>query len=497
MPDCSAVSLTYEIVEREISRRAKLKQTKADCEVDLLSFVRAFWHILEPETPLVEGWTLAALCDILMAVTDGHLTRLIINVPPGFMKSLMLNVFWPAWEWGPQDMAHLRYLSASYSASLTERDNGRLARLITDETYQRLWGDRVKLTKDGVGKLETAKTGWKLATSVGGTTTGERGDRVLIDDANNPASVESEAVRSTTNQWLTEVMPDRLNNIATGVIICLQQRTHEQDATGTLAERGTGYVWWCVPMEFDPLRNNPVHIRWDDNGQPIETIEDPRGLDAAGMPLEGLFEDERGEFKLRMGSPLAKVEGALAWPERFPADEIEGLRTIKGPYAWAGQYQQSPTVRGGGIIRRDWWQIWTQPDFPDLGTVVAGLDTAIKESEENDYNAFQTWGAFPGPGGEPKLIMTSAWKLRCSLGELVARVADSCYRQKVDYLVIEDKARGHDVAAEILRQFSDVPWQTIMIPVNGSRRVLGRQSGAVDGCGPVVQRRSAVAACGF
>ena len=187
MPDGSAVSLTYEIVEREIARRAKLKQTKEDCEGDLLSFVRAFWHILEPETPLVEGWTLAALCDILMAVTDGHLTRLIINVPPGFMKSLMLNVFWPAWEWGPQDMAHLRYLSASYSASLTERDNGKLARLITDETYQRLWGDRVKLTKDGVGKLETAKTGWKLATSVGGTTTGERGDRVLIDDANNPA----------------------------------------------------------------------------------------------------------------------------------------------------------------------------------------------------------------------------------------------------------------------------------------------------------------------
>ena len=292
-------------------------------------------------------------------------------------------------------------------------------------------------------------------------------------------------MRRTTNHWLTEVMPDRLNNIATGVIICLQQRTHEQDATGTLAERGTGYVWWCVPMEFDPLRNNRVHIRWDDDGQPIETIEDPRGLDADGMPFEGLFEDERGELKLRMGSPLAKVEGSLAWPERFPSDEIEKLRTIKGPYAWAGQYQQSPTVRGGGIIRRDWWQIWTQPDFPDLGTVVAGLDTAIKESEESDYNAFQTWGAFPGPGGEPKLIITSAWKLRCSLAELVARVAEGCWEKKVDYLVIEDKARGHDVAAEILRQFSDVPWQTILIPANGRGAFSGDKVARLQAVAPL------------
>lgn len=496
MPDGALLSAVEREAVIEIARRARLRQIKPDCEADLLAFIREFWPVLEPETAFVEGWPLDQLCALLMAVTDGHLNRVIINIPPGFMKSLTLNVFFVAWLWGPCNLPHLRFISASYSAGLTERDNGKLVRLVTSETYRHLWGDRVKLVKDGVGKVETSKTGWKLATSVGGTTTGERGDYILVDDANNPQTVESETVRDTTNRWIREVMPSRLNNAREGVIINLQQRTHESDATGTLAEFGSGYSWWVVPMEYDPLRDTPLPIRWDDDGAAIEVLEDPRGrtpleFDAdgnwlgGGEVLEGRYADERDNLKLRMGSPLARVEGLLAWPERYDTAEVEKLKVILGPYAYAGQFQQSPTVRGGGVIRRDWWQPWTADDFPDLGTVVAGLDTAIKESEENDYNAFQTWGAFPGPGGEPKLIITSAWKVRCSLAELVARVAESCWERKVDYLVIEDKTRGHDVAAEIVRQYGDAPWQTVLIPANGRGAFSGDKVARLQAVAPL------------
>lgn len=450
----------------EIARRQRFTQLKAECEADLLAFIRAFWSVLEPETPLVEGWPLEGLCDLLMAISDGHVNRVIINVPPGFMKSLTLNVFWVAWEWGPQNKPHMRYISASYSASLTERDNSKLARLVQSDDYRKLW-PQVQLTKDGVGKLETTRTGFKLATSVGGTTTGERADRLLIDDANNPFNVESETIRSTTNLWLREVMPSRLNNITTGVIINLQQRTHEQDATGTLAEFGSGYDWWMVPMEFDPLRTSALVIRRDDDGTPIEVLQDPRGLDEDGNELEGLYVNEQGNLSVRGGSPMALAEGDLAWPERFPEEAISKLKTILGPYGWNGQYQQSPTIRGGGIIRRDWWRLWTAPSFPDLGTVIVSLDTAIKESEESDWNAATAWGAFEGDGGSPNIILTGAFRVRCPLAQLVARVTEFCYEKKADYLIIEDKARGHDVAGEIMRQYSDAPWETILIPANG------------------------------
>lgn len=402
-------------------------------------------------------------------------------------NSLVLNVFLPAWIWGPCGAPSTRFISASYAAYLTERDNGRLLRLLKDQVYRQLW-PAVRLTKEGVGKLENDATGWKLATSVSGVGTGERGDWILIDDANNPLEVESEAVRSTTNLWLREVMPDRLNNLTTGIIFGVQQRTHEQDATGTLSHPEEGwpaFTWVAVPMEYDPLRDQPVVLRWDEAGLPIEVWRDPRGLDAAGEVLEGRYEDARGEVAVRGGSPLALADGMLAWPERFSAEKVAEQKRIKGPYAYAGQYQQLAQVRGGGIIRREWWRLWSEERFPDLGTVVASLDTAIKESEESDWNAFQTWGAFAQADGSPGLILTSAWKLRASLAELVLRVAEACWERKVDYLLIEDKARGHDVAAEIVRQYSEAPWQTVLIPVNGRGAFSGDKVSRLHAVAPL------------
>src|SRR5262249_49711094 len=54
----------------------------------LIAFVRHFWHVLEPETPFVDGWVLWEMCDHLEAVTFGEIHRLLMNVPPGSMKSL-------------------------------------------------------------------------------------------------------------------------------------------------------------------------------------------------------------------------------------------------------------------------------------------------------------------------------------------------------------------------------------------------------------------------
>ena len=460
--------------KQELLRRGGLLTHKAACEESFLEFVRYFWHVVEPTTKLVEGWPLTLLCDILTSITDGHSIRDIINVPPGFMKSYTLNVFWPAWEWGPQNRPSLRYLCASYSGELANRDNGgdvgRFSRLIHSVDYRVLWGDRFKVVKDNAGLVENDKTGSKrVVTMSGGATTGFRGDRILIDDANNPLDVESDTVRATTNTWLREVMPSRVNNAAVSAIINIQQRTHEEDATGVLvAMKGMPWRWTCVPMHFDPMRATPVVIQHDDDGRPLEVWEDPRGLDEDGKKLEGLFTDARGKLQLRPGSPMAQAEGLLAWPGRFSQEDCDRLRNALGEYAYEGQFQQSPGVRGGGIIRRDWWQAW-EGELPELGTIVAALDTAIEEGDKNDWNALVTFGAFPGPEGEPKLVMTSAGKWRVQLAELVTRVAEVCTYRKVDYLLIERRTRGKDVHDEIVRQFVNAKWQTILVDVTATK----------------------------
>ena len=184
-------ALRAALVERE--RRKRMLDMKEDAEKDLLSFIRMFWRTIEPQKPLVEGWLLNTIADFLMAVTDGHINRLILNVVPGGMKSLCLNAFLPAWEWGPCNMPYLRYISASYSESLTQRDNGRFNRIISDPVYRQCWGDRFKVAKEAVQHIENNKTGWKRAISIGGGTPGLRANRILIDDPNNPNEVEFES----------------------------------------------------------------------------------------------------------------------------------------------------------------------------------------------------------------------------------------------------------------------------------------------------------------
>jgi len=400
---------------------------RTQAEAHLIDFVRLTWRAIEPARRFVEGWVLGAMCEHLEAVTSGEITRLLINVPPGFMKSLLVNVFWPAWEWGPKGRPATRYLAFSYSEELTRRDNGRFRNLILSEQYRTHWGQAFAPgTPFGRRKIENDRTGWKFASSVGGVGTGERADRVLIDDPNNVRKSESKAVLESTNLWLTEVMPDRLNDQRRSAIILIQQRTHERDCSGTLLSLEADYVHLSVPMEYDPRRHYVNALGW----------QDPRAS-----------------------------EGELAWEARFQAEEVAKLKRIKGAYAYAGQYQQAPAPRGGGILKRGWWQLWPpggesfaadgkplKPlEYPPFDYILASLDTALTEKEENDWSALTIWGAWRDAEERPKLMLIEAWQARLAFHPLVQQVIRTCRKRQVDRLLIEARANGISVAQEITR----------------------------------------------
>jgi hypothetical protein len=62
-------------------------------------FVQQAWAILEPAVPLLWNWHIDYLIEHLEAVTTGQIQRLLINLPPRYMKSLLVSVLWPIWEW--------------------------------------------------------------------------------------------------------------------------------------------------------------------------------------------------------------------------------------------------------------------------------------------------------------------------------------------------------------------------------------------------------------
>lgn len=313
-------------------------------EDSLYEFIKLMWPVLEPGTKFLEGWVLKEICRHLESVTDGTCNRLLINVPPGFCKSLITEVFWPAWEWGPKRMPHLRYVCAAYSEQLTLRDNRKCLALIKSPEYQKRWGHVFELDKDEQSKHKFANmtTGFKLATAVGGSATGERGDRVIIDDPHNVKDAESEAKRNEALYWFTEVMPSRVNSEASAIVI-IMQRVHEEDVSGLIIEQELGYEHLCVPMRYE--------------------VDHPfKSKTSLG------FVDPRTE------------DGELAWPELYPLTRIERdekvMRSWGGEFAIAGQFQQRPAPRGGGMFQEDDFQYVDVKDVPNTGQVVRGWDLA-------------------------------------------------------------------------------------------------------------------------
>lgn len=329
-----------------------LTLTPADliaCEAELgkrslADFARMAWPTLEPATPLKWGWVLDAVCDHLEAVSRGETTNLLMNVPPGSMKSLLTGVIFPAWEWTTRP--ELRYLGTAHKQDLAVRDNMKCRRLIQSDWYQSRWPIELTSDQNAKTKFENAATGFREAMAFA-SMTGSRGDRVMLDDPHSVDDANSPARLAGDITTFREALPSRVNNDKSAIVI-IMQRLNEADVSAVAIE--LGYDHLCIPMRFEPGRS-----KW------FVGTGDPR-----------------------------TVEGELMFPERFPEEQVEKLERTMGSYAVAGQLQQRPAPRGGGIIKTAWFGSYDA--LPDLEWRTIYADTAQKTGQQNDYSVFECWG---------------------------------------------------------------------------------------------------------
>ena len=319
------------------------------CKRSLAHFARRAWHVLEPAAELKWGWALDAICQHLEAVTDGRILRLLMNVPPGSMKSLLTGVIWPAWEWGPRGMPEMRYVGTAHEETLAIRDSRKCRDLIKSEWYQKLWPIELSRDLDGKREFGNVKKGSRQARSFT-SLTGVRGDRIILDDPISADNANSEPKLEAARIAFTETLPTRVNSEKSAIVVVMQ-RLSEKDVSGVILEMGLPYVHLCIPMRFEPERRCTTSIGWSD----------PRTF-----------------------------EGELMFPDRFGEDQVKELETTLGSYGTAGQLQQRPAPRGGGIIKEAWFRYYTALPRLEFRTIHA--DTAQKTGQENDYSVFQCWG---------------------------------------------------------------------------------------------------------
>lgn len=399
----------------DLIRREKLARL---AETSLIDFTRAAWEIIEPGVEFVDNWHLHTIAEHLEAVTAREIENLIINIPPGCMKSILVSVTWPAWEW--LQNPRLRYLGASYGADLAIRDASKCRDIITSEWYQEHW-PRVQIKKGSDQKLkyELVGGGWRMATSVGGRATGEHPDRKILDDPHNAKQAESDVERKGALTYYDRTLSTRGQSRRAQTIVVMQ-RLHERDMTGhILAEKSQGFEHVCLPMEWDGVPRKSVL-----------GVYDPR-----------------------------TTPGSLLWPELFPQESVDSLKINLGQYGASGQLQQRPSPEGGGILKVDHFQLWENSKaLPSLDLVIQSYDTAFTEDEENDPCACTVWGIFRFKGKKCALLL-DAWQEWLEYPALRQRALDEWHStysstegrkgRKADFLLIENKASGQSLRQDL------------------------------------------------
>ena len=290
----------------------------------LRTFVEAAWHIIEPSMLFVGNWHIDAMCEHLQAGSQGQIQLLMINVPPGAMKSIAVSVMWPVWDW--IDNPWRRFLTASYIRDLSARDSWRSRLVIQSPWFQRRWANSFSLTgdKNKITNYANDRMGHRLATSVSGAT-GERAQVRILDDPHNIEG-ESDEVREATVQWTRSVWSERGADPMTDIQVVVMQRVHERDVCGYYLDENElwkkNVVHLKLPMRFDTKRRCMTQLGF----------KDPR-----------------------------TTEREILFPVRWPEEVVRHKESNLGEYGTAAQLQQEPAPPGGGILKRHWWRFWHYP----------------------------------------------------------------------------------------------------------------------------------------
>lgn len=413
----TATQETLDLLYRERERR-QLEEESQGLSESLIDFSKEAWKVVRPDDEYIHNWHIDAICDHLQAVSEGHIHRLQITVPPQSMKSLNVSVFWPAWEWTRRPS--LCFWTASYGTRLSWRSAARSRGLIMDPWYQARWGKLFKFVRDAEDYFMNDRGGYRLSTSPTSEGTGYHGHRIIIDDPIEAAAADATSLAklTTVNEWYDGTVESRgLGNDHARVII--MQRLHERDLCAHVLEKEE-WVVLCLPERYEV--NHPFAWR-----------RDPRS------------------------------EGDLLWPGYRDERTSNAMAAGMTSHRAAGQLQQRPAAREGEILKRHWWRFYDpkimkdSARLPRFRAVVQSVDTPQKDKQVNDLVAIQAWGVI---GGDRYLIDLKKGHMNFNQAKRAikeqARFVRELFPHAAHYCLIENAGYGVEMIIELKREMTGI-----------------------------------------
>jgi len=374
------------------------KKTQEKAEQSFLDFVKSMWPAF------IEGEHHKIMANAFERVANGELKRLIINMPPRHTKSEFASYLFPAWFLGKYP--EKKIIQTAHTAELAVGFGRKVRNLISNDDYQKVFKG-VELSSDSkaAGRWNTNKGGDYFAIGVGGAVTGKGADVLVIDDPHS----EQEAAVGQYNadvydkvyEWYTSGPRQRLQ--PGGAIIIVMTRWSKRDLTGQI------------------IKNS--------------------------IQKEGAGEWEVIEL------PAILPSGNALWPGFWKQEELESLKAELPVSKWNAQYQQNPTSEEGALIKREWWQEWSQPQEPQCEAIIQSWDTAFLKTQRADYSACTTWGIFNWPDEDgqtiPNLILLDAFKEKLEFPDLKRAAYEKYWEFEPDQMIIEAKAAGSPLIFEL------------------------------------------------
>jgi hypothetical protein len=199
-------------------------------------FVMRCFAQLNPGTTFMPNWHIELIAATLVELMLGKKRRLIINLPPRHVKSLLASVALPAFYLGHDPTGQI--ICVSYAQDLSEKLARDCRTVMTTDWYKATFHTRLSSQRQSVQELTTTRQGFRLATSVGGVLTGRGADLIIIDDPAKPDEAISESHRNRLNEWYKNTLLSRLNDKRNGRIAIISQRLHEDDLVGHVLSNG-------------------------------------------------------------------------------------------------------------------------------------------------------------------------------------------------------------------------------------------------------------------
>jgi intein/homing endonuclease len=473
--ELQAIAADDPLLYAQLKQRLEIirdQDEKERCENSLIEFFICAWHHMGEPTELVLNWHHEVIAAELELQAQGLVPNIVLNQPPRTSKSGLCSVALPAWIWTqPKERwshlmgPHVQFFCLSYGTRLALEIATKHRLLVMGEWYQKHWGHQVEIREDQGSKdnFATKMGGSRISNSIEGGILGRGGIWQLIDDPHSTKGAESSIQRAETLDGM-RALTTRINNPKHAARLLVMQRLHEDDATNYALENWGRVKHLIFPMRYDERRGIP---------------EDPR-----------------------------RIEGELLWPAMWDERSVRREERELQEYGSAGQLQQSPVPKGGGIIQRQWWRLWPDDaekeagylasykcdncgwresipfydnfiecrscrgraerniEFPEHSFRLLSVDTNYGEKEANSYSAATLWSIWHDEDESPRLMLTEAWRGRPKLRTgsmtnpgLMEKIHSIAMRRNVDVVLIERKTRGQDLYDEMDRLTREYPFR--------------------------------------